>query len=1856
MFLLVSVDIVSAAQNGNRKEVSIQNRRDLENIISENNTEIIGTNSVGNLISNTLQKEDVDTNQTCFINEISIEGKIATIEYQTDRDSEIVVAVYTEDGVQMLFSGHVFVSSEDTIAAVVIETDSMPEYFLATAYLMDAETHEPLSKEHTTRLYTREMQEFLSKTVEDFPQDLVLNLDEDKTTNFAVYGEETVVIEEAAQAKKNHVQENGDGTYTITNADSLVTNLKEGNSLAYEYADGSVLAVKIAKVTVKGSTVTIQEDTQAELADIFDYVKIENDGTDNEVTVDNSNLEDGVTPIEKVAEATINQSGQSIRTSLYPSFLQVGLDQQTPKVGVRAISASESVKKEIKKEFYQIKDEWKSKNSGSPSKSRVKISTEGSFECKVGVGVTASVNIYISRKNQYIKFRIDAETSFEVSASGEADLSVALGRFDIPICTGVFVSFTPSFICEFKGELSLEINLKAALGFMWDDESGWQKILEKPTMEDSGLKIEATIFLGLSLEPKLVILDDKIASAFLTAEFGFELSGKNNVIKENDTVRHDCGTVGCIGGEISVKIDLSAGVTFVKNKKITVTLFKEIYKLTDWHYSIVKNDFGFSVCPYYAYQVKVTVTDESGNPFPNATINGTGLEIAPVTDEKGTAVFCLYNGKYSLWIGNEKEKVTKNIEMKSHPKELEISMLDAVIASGDCGEQLKWELRKSGMLTVTGKGEMTEWKYTAEIPWYQYRSKIQEVVIENGVTTVSDFSFNYYSAIKNVTIGKDVKYIGREAFKFCNIETLKIDCNTEIETNAFSRCSYSILEIGKHVTNLDKGFYHNDFLKEINVDTENKFYSSVNGVLYNSERTMLIKYPSKNERIDYETLDAVKTIQAYAFNNCEKLEEITLGKSVKKIESHAFYHSHMKILNVDCDAEVGGWAFYLPKSDYAMILNIGEHVTKLDEKLYLNMETHSDCSELLSEINVDSKNQFYSSVDGVLYNKTQTQIVRYPQKKEVNQYQIPDTVQSIEKGAFKGCSNLKEIVVPDSVTEIGEQAFYDCHDLETVTIGKSVTGIGSKAFDRCNIRVLNIDYNAEVEKDVFMHIEILNVGEHVTNIQDDLDDVYTTYIEEINVDDKNEVYSSSDGVLYDKEKTRLIRYPVQKEGENYQIFDTVTVIEKGAFAYCYHLKDVTIPDGVFLIQEEAFRGCSLKEMIIPDSVIEIGEKAFIYCHFETVTLGSGLVKIGSEAFYYGEIQTINIDSNIKLDSPIFCAYDSVDNYMKTWNIGKHVTDLDESFYGDFYGYYYRCREKINVDEENQFYSSQDGVLYDKNKTKLLKYPEKKKESRYQIPDTVTNIAGNAFYRCYDLEEIIIPDSVTEIGYGAFYGCNGIETIIMGKNVTTIGGYAFFDCDIKDIYYAGSEAEWEKLLICEFTVGSWNANGVWGDSLRETTIHYSSTISDSPAKSIKKNALSLQLLPEQEWEFVTETEPVSEAEDAFVTEESEVTSIDEPQSLPEESIESMTESEDIFVEENFAEDIVPETTPVAEGMELSYTTGVTDHSTERMNPMFMQSKSDIQIEDLSAGLDALVQSAIYYGTVTSEDGRQSAEFAGLVAGAEYIMVIVQDEYAEQLFSSENLLYIAQGVADEEGYLSFTYIPKRNEGTAVVYGMSNQNLSDAEITLSKEIYVYDGTPKYPEVTVYYDGVLLTEDEDYVLSYVDNVESGVATVTITGRADYAGVVTKQFTIGEAAGVSLTGTITSYGTQNTPASIVLLNGTEEVARVESTDDTYTLPSVSTGTYTMEVSKENHVTRTYDITVESEDVTQDVKLCLIGDVTGDGKVNTRDLNRLYAHVNGTNPLEGYEFACGDVTGDDKINTRDLNRLYAHISESNRLW
>ncbi len=147
-----------------------------------------------------------------------------------------------------------------------------------------------------------------------------------------------------------------------------------------------------------------------------------------------------------------------------------------------------------------------------------------------------------------------------------------------------------------------------------------------------------------------------------------------------------------------------------------------------------------------------------------------------------------------------------------------------------------------------------------------------------------------------------------------------------------------------------------------------------------------------------------------------------------------------------------------------------------------------------------------------------------------------------------------------------------------------------------------------------------------------------------------------------------------------------------------------------------------------------------------------------------------------------------------------------------------------------------------------------------------------------------------------------------------------------------------------------------------------------------------------------------------------------------------------------------------------------------------------------------------------------------------------------------------------------------------------------------------------------------------------------------------------GNTETVTISGTITSYGDADEAVTVILYDADGTVIDSDATTDgTYTL-SAPDGTYTLEVSKLNHVTREYEVTVDGDDVTQDVKIHLIGDTTQDGKVNMKDWNRLYEHVIGESTLSGYAWNCADVNQDKKVNMKDWNRLYDHVIGTNSLW
>ena len=143
----------------------------------------------------------------------------------------------------------------------------------------------------------------------------------------------------------------------------------------------------------------------------------------------------------------------------------------------------------------------------------------------------------------------------------------------------------------------------------------------------------------------------------------------------------------------------------------------------------------------------------------------------------------------------------------------------------------------------------------------------------------------------------------------------------------------------------------------------------------------------------------------------------------------------------------------------------------------------------------------------------------------------------------------------------------------------------------------------------------------------------------------------------------------------------------------------------------------------------------------------------------------------------------------------------------------------------------------------------------------------------------------------------------------------------------------------------------------------------------------------------------------------------------------------------------------------------------------------------------------------------------------------------------------------------------------------------------------------------------------------------------------------------VTIGGVVTSYGDASNQIVISAQGsgGAVETA-VVGNDEGYELKDVSAGTYTISVSKEHHVPRTYTVTVNDANVTQNMEIYLIGDVTGDGTINARDKKLVYNHIAGTSMLTDYIFAVGDVTGDGVINARDKKLIYNHIAGTSSLW
>ena len=264
----------------------------------------------------------------------------------------------------------------------------------------------------------------------------------------------------------------------------------------------------------------------------------------------------------------------------------------------------------------------------------------------------------------------------------------------------------------------------------------------------------------------------------------------------------------------------------------------------------------------------------------------------------------------------------------------------------------------------------------------------------------------------------------------------------------------------------------------------------------------------------------------------------------------------------------------------------------------IGVEAFEDCPSLTA-ITVHAANSVYSSMGGVLFDKSQTTLIQFPGR-IAGSYTIPDSVTSIGDYAFQSCSDLGNVIIPNSVTNMGEGEFAGCRSLTNVTIGNSVTSIGYAAFCDCSSLTSVTIPNSVTSLgnwafDACTNLTSVTIPDSVTSIGEVAFGDCTS-LTAIMVNTRNPVYSDVDGVLFNHSLTMLVQCPGGIVG-SYTIPNTVTNIGDGAFSGCSGLTKVTIPSSVTSIGDWAFSGCArLTSVCFQGNAPSFGQDVFDFCY------------------------------------------------------------------------------------------------------------------------------------------------------------------------------------------------------------------------------------------------------------------------------------------------------------------------------------------------------------------------------------------------------------------------------------------------------------------------------------------------------------------------------------------------------------------------------------------------------------------------------------------------------------------------------------
>ena len=680
----VSAGAVSADEKSNSQNANVQD-----------NLSVSGTNSLGTMLANEIadKNEETEDNNGYNVFSVAVSGNNAVVSFETVTDATLLVAIYNESCDTLIATGTTEVTNGETEKNVILDTNDMPQYFYVKGYLIDTTTNKPLCTAYSSPMYTKNMQEFLSKTTDDFEENKVLNFDNDDDNNFAVYKDEVKLVDESGETNKVTKSDDTTKTYVIENIDDSISSLSEGDIFSYDYSNGDALIVKIASITIDGTTATIT-GKDANLDDVFDYVKIDSTAKKSDFTYDESTVGEGVSIL----------SEQKSRKS-------------------RAIDISGSAS-------------WSVPFSVSYVDNGVNV--KGSLT----YGSSVYVKVYLSVQYQYLELKVDQTLKLDLSVSTNMfESSIDLFEFGVSPIAGVYVTVTPALVIEGSINCSISATMKTTNGFSVSNTEGYKDLTTNPKLETK-LDFSGSVFIGAKATLKIRVLGSLVEGGF-TLKNGVDISGKFDDTKDSSSKKHNCSA--CIKGDIYKKIGGSIYIKFLNSKNLKFELSLNVKtKISDFYYSLDHQTFDFTTCPYVSYKVNIIVKNSNGSFVSGASVNGTAT-----TDSDGKVTMYLPNGNHTFTASynGQTESTTTTVNNAETTAEIVLgtSQSNPDYDFSSTGEVIQVAAGGSHTAAVTKDGDLYMWGYNnyGQLGVYTNVDKNTPVLVNNSTTALPAKSVKY---------------------------------------------------------------------------------------------------------------------------------------------------------------------------------------------------------------------------------------------------------------------------------------------------------------------------------------------------------------------------------------------------------------------------------------------------------------------------------------------------------------------------------------------------------------------------------------------------------------------------------------------------------------------------------------------------------------------------------------------------------------------------------------------------------------------------------------------------------------------------------------------------------------------------------------------------------------------------------------------------------------------------------------------------------------------------------------------------------------------------------------------------------